>query len=66
MTTTSTTTATDKITNIEDAATSRWLQERLAPARTEAKAGPTLEAVARMRLRILGETAAPVKQRRAA
>jgi hypothetical protein len=43
-------------TNITTAASARWLAAALAGARAEVSAGPTPEAVERMRARVLGET----------
>lgn len=45
----------DNITDMEDAATARWLTVKLAPARHRTLEGPGAEAVARMRSRILDE-----------
>ena len=44
-----------KITPIEDVTLARWLSKTLAPARAEAAAGPSDEAVARIRTRVFGE-----------
>ena len=46
-----------KVTDIETAQTERWLAKTLAPARRAAGANPSDEAIARMRLRVLGEDA---------
>jgi hypothetical protein len=55
------------ITDIEDAATLRWLARTLAPARAAARHEPTEDAVDRMRERIFGETTRkPARQRVAA
>jgi hypothetical protein len=45
------------ITDIQDAATARWLTTTLAPARSRSQAAPSAEAVERMRLRIFGAPA---------
>lgn len=50
-----TTTATENVTNIEDAAAARWLGRVLAPARTHNADGPSDEAIDRIRLRVMGE-----------
>jgi hypothetical protein len=49
------------ITNIEDAATARWLARTLAPTRALVQAGPSDEALGRIRARVFGE--APRKAR---
>ncbi len=54
------------ITEIEDAATARWLTKALATARDEAQDGPTEEAVDRIRARVLGDTAVRKVARRIA
>jgi hypothetical protein len=45
------------ITDIEDAATVRWLANTLAPARAEARRLPSEEALDRIRTRVFGDTA---------
>jgi hypothetical protein len=47
------------ITDIEDAATVRWLANTLAPARAEARHEPTEDAIDRMRTRVFGAAARP-------
>jgi hypothetical protein len=55
------------ITDIEDAATVRWLARTLASARAESRREPSEAAIDRMRERIFGETARrPHRQRAAA
>jgi hypothetical protein len=49
------------ITNIEDAATVRWLAGVLAPVRNRVTTEPSEQAIERMRARIFGE--APRKSR---
>ena len=49
--------ATANITDIQDAATARWLVTKLALARSRAESAPTAEAVERMRQRIFGAPA---------
>ncbi len=46
-----------KITDIETAQTERWLAKTLAPARRAIAASPSDEAIARMRVRVLGDDA---------
>jgi hypothetical protein len=60
-----TTTTLAQMNEIEDASTARWLAEKLASARIRVSEAPTAEAVDRIRLRVLGETA-PKKERIAA
>jgi hypothetical protein len=43
------------VTDIESASTARWLRRALAPARARVAAGPTEDAVERMRAQIFGE-----------
>jgi hypothetical protein len=45
------------ISDIDDAATVRWLRAKLEPARNHVGAAPTTEAVDRIRARIFGEAA---------
>ena len=52
--TTTTQAATATVTDIQDAATSRWLSRLLAPARARVQAAPDAEALARIRARVLG------------
>jgi hypothetical protein len=54
------------ITDIEDAATVRWLANALAPARAEARHEPTDEAIDRMRARVFGKAARPKHRQRIA
>ncbi len=49
------------ITNIEDAATARWLAVTLAPARALVQAEPSEQALDRIRARVFGD--APRKAR---
>jgi hypothetical protein len=63
---TMTTTAPDNVTAFEDAANSRWLAERLAPARARVQQEPTEDAVERIRARVFGDRAARKKQRKIA
>jgi hypothetical protein len=51
------------VSDIEDAATARWLTRTLGPARAAVMRAPTAEAVDRIRARVLGE-AAPRKHTR--
>lgn len=44
-----------KITDIEDAATAKWLAKTLEPARAEAGARPDVDAVERIRARVFGD-----------
>ncbi|MEX2246235.1 MAG: hypothetical protein WEC75_06070 [Dehalococcoidia bacterium] len=55
--------ATAAVTDIEDAATEKWLARTLAQARAHIKTTPSQEAVDRVRARVLGE-AAPRKVER--
>ena len=41
--------------DIEAATTARWLTRALQPARAEAMAGPSAEAIDRIRARVFGE-----------
>jgi hypothetical protein len=45
------------VTTIEDATAARWLAKTLAPARADVAAGPSAEAVDRIRARVFGEAA---------
>jgi hypothetical protein len=54
------------ITDIEDAATVRWLARTLAQARAAMRHEPTEDAVERMRARIFGETSRKPHRQRAA
>ena len=54
-----------EITEIEPAATEKWLTRTLAPARARVKDAPSVEAVARVRARVLSE-ATPTKRTRIA
>jgi hypothetical protein len=54
------------ITDIEDAATVRWLARTLAPARAEARYTPTDDAIDRMRTRVFGKPARPKQRQRIA
>jgi len=45
------------ITDIEDAATVRWLARTLAQARAQARRHPSADAIGRMRTRVFGEHA---------
>ena len=54
------------ITDIEDAATVRWLARALAPARAASHREPTDAAIDRMRARIFGETVRKPHRQRAA
>lgn len=66
---TTTTTAPENVTTFEDAANSRWLAERLAPARDRIQAAPTDDAIERIRARlgrIVGDGAARKKHRKIA
>jgi hypothetical protein len=47
-----------KISDIEDASTSRWLATTLAPAQRRVKEGPSAEAIDRIRARVFGEAPA--------
>ncbi len=51
------------ISTIEDAQTSRWLNETLEPARARLRETPTAAAVDRIRDRVFGD-AAPVRKDR--
>jgi|CXWL01.1.fsa_nt_gi hypothetical protein len=64
--TTDTQTTSPDISEFEDATTARWLKDALEPARRQAQAVPTAEAVDRMRERVFGEGTAPGKQRKIA
>ena len=66
MTTTMNTKQPATITDIEDAATVRWLARTLAPARSEAQRHPSTEAVNRIRVRVFGEHAAAKPRERVA
>jgi hypothetical protein len=63
---TTTTTAPENVTAFEDAANSRWLAERLAPARARVQHQPTDDAVERIRDRIFGDRVPRKKQRKIA
>jgi hypothetical protein len=54
-----------EITELEPAASEEWLTKALAPARARVKDTPSVEAVARVRARVLSETT-PAKRRIAA
>ncbi|MGH7621557.1 MAG: hypothetical protein ACREMU_04390 [Gemmatimonadaceae bacterium] len=54
------------ITDIEDAATVRWLARALAPARADARRSPTDEAIDRMRARVFGAQERPKHRQRIA
>ena len=43
------------ISDFDDAATTRWLRLKLEPARRNVAAGPTAEAVDRIRARVFGD-----------
>lgn len=45
------------VTDIQDAAAARWLAKLLAPARARVQAEPDADAIARIRDRVLGESA---------
>ncbi|HYM14421.1 MAG TPA: hypothetical protein VEZ14_02555 [Dehalococcoidia bacterium] len=49
------------VTDIEDAASARWLAKLLAPARARIQAAPDADAIARIRERVLGERAAKAR-----
>lgn len=46
------------VTDIEDAATARWLVRALQPVRARLRQAPDSSAVERIRARVLGEAAA--------
>jgi hypothetical protein len=48
----------NNVTDIEDAATVRWLAKTLEPARQRARKVPSAEAVDRIRAQVFGETQA--------
>ncbi|HEX5479281.1 MAG TPA: hypothetical protein VFY79_06125 [Dehalococcoidia bacterium] len=54
------------ITDIEDAATVRWLARSLATARAEARRHPSAAAIDRMRVRVFGERTHKPRERVAA
>ena len=56
----------DNVSDFEDAATARWLTAQLEPARKAVRDVPSAEAVARMRLRIFGQSAPEKKDTRIA
>jgi hypothetical protein len=56
----------ENVTDFEDAATAKWLTEKLEPARTLARGVPSAEAIARMRTRVFGEQAETKRQTRIA
>ncbi len=46
-----------QVTDIQDAATARWLSKQLEPARADVQALPSGEAVDRIRARVFGDAA---------
>jgi hypothetical protein len=56
----------ENIADFEDVATARWLTEKLEPARRRVLEGPPVEAIARMRSRVLEEASAQKKRKIAA
>lgn len=53
----------ENVTPLEDLRTVRWLQDTLAPARARLRETPTPEALARIRERVLGDTATRKRER---
>ncbi|HXK32642.1 MAG TPA: hypothetical protein VNM91_01340 [Dehalococcoidia bacterium] len=51
------------VTPLEDLRAVRWLQDALAPARARLREAPTPEALARIRERVLGDTATRKRER---